>query len=154
MVHDVACRGKAADVYALGATLYTLVCGRTPFIATSVHEIFEKHWTEALAFPPGLELTPELKDLLLKMLTKVCSTTLPSSSSFSVSFHYCLKVGFNTSTRNVEKHSLPNQCARARQLIYLQLLDQAVPHDVQHDIGIPYCVHSPSLNSKVPRIIN
>ncbi len=64
-------RGKPADVYALGATLFTLVCGRTPFRAVSVPELFEAARTQPLEFPTDVALEPEWKDLLQRMLTKV-----------------------------------------------------------------------------------
>ena len=58
-------------MYALGATLFTLVCGRTPFRAVSVPELFEAARTQPLEFPVDVALEPELKDLLQRILAKV-----------------------------------------------------------------------------------
>ena len=75
------CSGKLADVYGLGATLYTLVCGRTPFTAASVPELFEKHQKEPLSFPDDLALDPDLRDLLTQMLAKVQAHWLAGSTA-------------------------------------------------------------------------
>lgn len=62
--------GKAADIWALGATLYSLVHGNVPFIATSVPGVYENIKNEPLQFPPTSTISPELKDLIETMLDK------------------------------------------------------------------------------------
>lgn len=62
--------GKAADIWALGATLYSLVHGNVPFIATSVPGVYENIKNEPLQFPPTSTISPELRDLIETMLDK------------------------------------------------------------------------------------
>ncbi|KAL1394864.1 hypothetical protein pipiens_002969 [Culex pipiens pipiens] len=71
--------GKAADIWALGATLYSLVHGNVPFIATSVPGVYEKIKYDPLEFPPTSTISPELRDLIVSMLDKDPQTriTLP-----------------------------------------------------------------------------
>ena len=66
-------------MYALGATLYTLVCGRTPFRAVSVPELFEAARTRPLEFPAEAALDPQLVDLLQRMMNKVTAASNPCS---------------------------------------------------------------------------
>ncbi len=50
----------AADIYAFGATLYHLICGRAPFHGLDTYELYQKHLTER---PPALKgLVPSLPD--------------------------------------------------------------------------------------------
>lgn len=44
-------RGRPADIYALGACLYTFVFGRIPFNASSVAKLFQVVQTQPLQFP-------------------------------------------------------------------------------------------------------
>ena len=67
------CRGRPTDIYALGACLYTFVFGRIPFNAASVFKLFQVVQHEPLRFPSHPQVSHELKDLLLRMLAKVCS---------------------------------------------------------------------------------
>ncbi|XP_055550983.1 calcium/calmodulin-dependent protein kinase kinase 1 isoform X2 [Wyeomyia smithii] len=62
--------GKAADIWALGATLYSLVHGNVPFIATSVPGVYEKIKNDPVKFPSAGTVSPELQDLLKSMLEK------------------------------------------------------------------------------------
>ncbi|KAM7363532.1 calcium/calmodulin-dependent protein kinase kinase 2 [Cochliomyia hominivorax] len=62
--------GKAADIWALGATLYALVYGNVPFVASSVPALYEKIKNDALMFPNEPKMPPELRDCIQCMLKK------------------------------------------------------------------------------------
>lgn len=70
LVGDHSYSGKAVDIYALGATLYALVYGNVPFDAPSVMSVYEKIKTEEVKFPVTPVYSPELKELILRMLEK------------------------------------------------------------------------------------
>lgn len=74
-------RGRPTDIYALGACLYTFVFGRIPFNAASVFKLFQVVQHEPLRFPTQPQVSHELKDLLLRMLAKVCFAVLTSFSA-------------------------------------------------------------------------
>ena len=75
ILHNVhganSCRGCPADVYALGACLYTFVFGRIPFSAATVMKLFEVVQSTPVTFPEGIAASESLKELLLAMLAKV-----------------------------------------------------------------------------------
>lgn len=62
--------GKAADIWALGITLYCFVFGKVPFDDPNRMGLYEKIKTEQLTFPEEPVLNPQLEDLILRMLTK------------------------------------------------------------------------------------
>ena len=60
--------GKAADVWALGVTLYCFLIGHLPFFATEVTELMHKIQNCSLELPPGIP--PVWREILTKLLDK------------------------------------------------------------------------------------
>lgn len=54
--------GQLADIWAVGATMYMIRCGRPPFIANSVLQLYYKIQNDQLTFP--IPMDPGLKRLL------------------------------------------------------------------------------------------
>ena len=71
------CRGAGevdarADVYALAAIVFTMLCGRPPFVRASTGELIAAHLMEPPPSPASLEpsVPPELDQLVLRGLAK------------------------------------------------------------------------------------
>ncbi|XP_059617591.1 calcium/calmodulin-dependent protein kinase kinase 1 isoform X2 [Phlebotomus argentipes] len=62
--------GKASDVWALGTTLYAIVYGNVPFVAKSIPAVYEKIKNDEIVYPSVPKITPNLKDLLTRILQK------------------------------------------------------------------------------------
>eukprot|EP00099_Drosophila_melanogaster_P001204 NP_001036634.1 uncharacterized protein Dmel_CG17698, isoform D [Drosophila melanogaster] len=62
--------GRAADVWALGATLYSLIFGNVPFLADSVPLLYEKIKQDSVKFPENHKVTENLKSCIVQMLEK------------------------------------------------------------------------------------
>ncbi|KAJ1917262.1 hypothetical protein H4219_003292 [Mycoemilia scoparia] len=60
----------AIDIWAMGVTLYCLVCGKVPFKADTEFELFEIIPRKELEFPTDINLPPSLMDLLQRLLDK------------------------------------------------------------------------------------
>lgn len=61
-------RGRAADTWAVGVTLYCMILGKYPFLGDTLQETYDKIVTDPLCLPP--DLNPLLKDLLEGLLSK------------------------------------------------------------------------------------
>ncbi|XP_024544736.1 serine/threonine-protein kinase GRIK1 isoform X2 [Selaginella moellendorffii] len=64
----MAYHGKAADVWALGVTLYCMVTGQYPFVGENFQDTYDKIVQQELSVPPGLD--PDLQNLLEGLLCK------------------------------------------------------------------------------------
>ncbi|KDO17643.1 CAMKK protein kinase [Saprolegnia parasitica CBS 223.65] len=62
--------GYAADIWALGVTLYALAVGQLPFQAPSILALFDVIATAPLTFPTASAMSPSLTDLITRMLAK------------------------------------------------------------------------------------
>lgn len=75
--------GVQADMYSLGATLYHMLTGRIPFMATTVMEILRKQATEKLAHPATLNpaVSAPCADLIAVMMAQDPSMRHPDWES-------------------------------------------------------------------------
>ncbi len=103
----------AADQYALGATIYSLVVGRVPYEATTPYGLMHKHLNEK-PDPPHLKRAgvPESISLVLeRALAKVPEQRFPTVTAFALAFESATsgqigdRTGFFTTT-------LPTKMAR------------------------------------------
>eukprot|EP00668_Euglena_longa_P001146 GGOE01001367.1.p1 GENE.GGOE01001367.1~~GGOE01001367.1.p1 ORF type:complete len:1825 (+),score=558.82 GGOE01001367.1:29-5476(+) len=62
--------GKAADIWALGVTLYGLIYGQVPFKVQSQYQLFKDIQTKEITFPERPRISAELRMLLNRMLEK------------------------------------------------------------------------------------
>ncbi|XP_071543209.1 uncharacterized protein [Panulirus ornatus] len=71
--------GKAADIWAMGITLYAFVYGKLPFHDENIVVLYDKIRSSPLTFPPVPFVSDDLKDLISLMLEKnpVKRITLP-----------------------------------------------------------------------------
>ncbi|CAD8051958.1 unnamed protein product [Paramecium sonneborni] len=58
------------DCYCLGALLYELVSGLPPFYSHNTEEIYNSILTEKVQFPDYVQISDQLKDLIIKLLQK------------------------------------------------------------------------------------
>lgn len=73
--------GPATDVFSLGATLYFLIAGESPFEGESVLEILRKVVETRPAPPPGLD--PSLKTILMKAMAYSAHDRYPTAAEMA-----------------------------------------------------------------------
>jgi len=71
----------AADMWSVGATLFYMVFGQAPFLASSVYDMYEAVCTQELQLPSSSTVSPCMEHLLRRLLDKDPSTrlTLPEA---------------------------------------------------------------------------
>jgi serine/threonine protein kinase len=83
IVKDEGYSGFKADVWSLGVLLYVLVSGVMPFRASTVTELNKCILKGDFSFVSGVNLSPEIKDLICKMLTVDVDQRIDSSQVLS-----------------------------------------------------------------------
>lgn len=61
---------NSVDFWSFGILLYRMLCGRTPFSGKSMKEVFDNILYSDLRFPSSVQLSPEAKDLISRLLVK------------------------------------------------------------------------------------
>lgn len=62
--------GRAADIWALGVTLFSLVYGNVPFVDSSIPKLYEKIQNEEVVFPEVPKISDGLRYSIVRMLEK------------------------------------------------------------------------------------
>ena len=57
-------------MWSIGVTLYCLVIGKVPFHDENILPLYNKIRTQPFTFPEEKDISPELKDLIERMLIK------------------------------------------------------------------------------------
>jgi serine/threonine-protein kinase len=85
-----------SDVYALGAVLYFMLCGRPPFVGENAGRLFYAHATEE-PLPPsvhvGYALPPDLEAVVMRALRKNPDERYASGSVFALALAGCKTAG-------------------------------------------------------------
>ena len=63
-------QGRAADIWALGVSLYSFVYGQMPFQGNNLLDLYENIANAEIVFPGDVALSMELQDVLLRMMCK------------------------------------------------------------------------------------
>ncbi len=72
-----------SDLYALGITLYQLLCRKVPFTGASMAEVCRKHAREPIAFdgPDAARIPPWLRDVIVRLCAKDPAERYPNANS-------------------------------------------------------------------------
>jgi [calcium/calmodulin-dependent protein kinase] kinase len=63
-------KGRAVDLWSVGITLYCMIFGQLPFSSPVITELHEMIREEEVVFPEETSISPELEDLILRLLEK------------------------------------------------------------------------------------
>ena len=78
-----------ADIYALGATLYTLAVGRRPFQGATAHTVLAQVLNDPVPEPQGLPSA--VRAVIMRAMARDCGQRFPSAREFHAAVVECLR---------------------------------------------------------------
>jgi len=114
---------ERSDVYALGAVLYFLLCGRPPFVGENAGRLFFAHATEVPRPPSDYTKNPipgDLEALVMRALEKDPAARYASASEFALALATCTLAGkwtYGHATHVARTSSRPPPVESAKKVI-------------------------------------
>ncbi|KAK9831205.1 hypothetical protein WJX74_007391 [Apatococcus lobatus] len=117
--------GRTCDIWALGICLYMFHYGTVPFKAQAVMQLYNTIQHEPLKFPASPEISPELRDLLTRLLQKDPLTRITMPEIFR---HPWVTLGANLPLYSLQEVQPPPR-----------LTIPAASDDEALEFQMPYC---------------
>ena len=114
------CRGTGdidhrSDIYSLGCILYTMICGRPPFVSDGMGEVLGKHIYEPVPLPRTLvPISPALEGVILRALAKQPNARYSSGEELAAALERACPPGLHPAPPSAATQGPPIQSEATR----------------------------------------